>query len=66
MPQDLPEELPCRCTDPQCSFCQGHCGEEATGILYRIDMEDATGTPMCDDCAEDAMSSGVFATDEER
>lgn len=27
-------------------------------------MEDRSGTMMCDDCAEDAMKSGLFSDEE--
>jgi hypothetical protein len=32
----------------------------ATYTLQRVDMPDVTGTPMCDDCATDALESGLF------
>lgn len=62
---------PCECTDPD---CKAHRGSECAVIadcqtLYRVDMEDETGTAMCDDCADDAFASGLFTTrdeDEER
>ena len=50
----------CECSDPQCPECQGKCEHWSTEILYRIDMEDETGTAFCDQCSADAMSSGVF------
>ena len=39
------------------------CTRKASVTLWRIDMEDITGTRFCDACAEDAMEAGVF-TDE--
>jgi len=38
----------------------------ATTILYRVDMEDVTGTAFCEACADDAFASGLFtdSTDE--
>jgi hypothetical protein len=33
--------------------------------LYRVDMEDETGTPMCESCGGDALDSGVFGTRDE-
>jgi len=34
-------------------------------ILFRVDMEDETGTAMCEECADDALDSGVFTTYED-
>ena len=51
---------PCEDSDPQCSICHGHCQHEGTIILYRIDMEDQTGTLFCEQCADDASESGLF------
>jgi hypothetical protein len=53
----------CECTDPGCPVHKGksecsHFGRVVT--LYRVDMEDETGTRMCRACAEDAMESGLF------
>lgn len=50
----------CECADPGCPYCEGHCKNNGNFILYRIDMEDTSGTCFCEDCAEDAMESGVF------
>ncbi len=52
----------CQCTDPGCPIHNGtsSCNRKSTSILYRIDMEDETGTPMCNGCAEDAFESGLF------
>lgn len=55
----------CECVDPGCPEHRGaarslECLEPATTILYRIDMEDHTGTKMCRGCADDAHASGVF------
>jgi hypothetical protein len=54
----------CQCSDPGCPVHPNHsdCSRRATTTVYRVDMEDETGTPMCDRCAEDAMDSGVFTT----
>lgn len=30
--------------------------------LYRVDMDDESGTLFCEHCAEDAMESGVFTS----
>jgi len=61
--------LACECSDPG---CPAEHGSEEHGvvsrdvsILYRIDMEDNTGTAMCDECAEDAFASGLFTTRED-
>lgn len=50
----------CGCCDPDCP-CKGECTEYATVILYRIDMLDVQGLPMCITCADDALESGVFS-----
>lgn len=53
----------CECHDPHCHDSQDQCTNVASMILYRVDMEDVTGTAFCDSCGEDAMESGLF-TDE--
>lgn len=51
----------CECFDRGCPVHgREECGKEATCILYRIDMIDETGTAFCDDCADDAMDSGLY------
>ncbi len=55
--------LTCECADPGCPHCKGECSGKAVECLVRIDMEDRTGTPMCEKCANDAMSAGVFRSD---
>lgn len=55
------KEVLCECTDPGCPECGGDCDHESTDTLYRIDMEDSTGTRFCDQCSADAMDSGMFA-----
>jgi len=52
----------CECSDPGCPHCQGKCDEGATNILYRCDMDDETGTVMCEKCADDALEGGLFYT----
>lgn len=46
----------CECTDPGCP-CSGRCKRKAIATVYRVDMEDVTGTDMCDRCM------GVFTTE---
>jgi len=53
-------KVQCECTDPGCPACAGKCTRWATMVLVRIDMEDETGTAMCDKCAYDAFESGLF------
>lgn len=57
----------CECNDLECqSDAHGPCspcGVVATERLYRIDTEDYEGTPMCVGCADDAYSSGCFASE---
>lgn len=52
----------CECTDSGCPVHEGKedCGRRGNGTVYRVDMEDNTGTVMCAACADDAMQSGVF------
>lgn len=67
----VPGDSKCECSDNGCPVNHGSktqgCQNKATTILYRIDMEDVTGTAFCDDCAEDAFASGLFtdSTDED-
>lgn len=56
--------IKCECAD---SHCKEHanlsrCHNDATFILYRVDMADEAGTAMCDECSDDAFSSGLFTT----
>jgi hypothetical protein len=52
----------CECSDPGCPVHPGRaeCNVLATTVVYRSDMEDYGGTKMCEDCAADALESGVF------
>ena len=54
----------CECADPGCPTHTGkNCGALANldGMtLYRIDMDDDSGTVFCLACAADAFDSGVF------
>ncbi len=52
----------CGCADPGCPVHKGSsaCPFRGRTFLYRVDMEDHTGTPMCLQCATDAMDSGLF------
>ncbi len=54
----------CECSDPGCPACHGHCDQMATDVVYRVDMEDETGTPMCGACAEDCLECGLFQVEE--
>jgi hypothetical protein len=59
------EQVKCECGD---SGCHAHLGKEecrhlATTILYRVDMDDQTGTAFCEACADDAYESGLFTDD---
>ncbi len=51
----------CGCADPGCPVCRGSCRSPAKTVLVRIDMDDRDGTPFCQECAGDAMDSGVFS-----
>jgi hypothetical protein len=52
----------CACVDIGCPVHKNRAGcyNDADTILYRVDMEDATGTAFCERCADDAMDSGLF------
>jgi len=54
----------CECGDPGCPVCQGKCYKPARTTVYRSDMKDETGTPMCQGCADDCLDSGIFYTKE--
>lgn len=58
-------ENQCHCFDPGCAWHLGtdHCQSPAAVRLYRIDMDDFEGVPMCEDCAQDALESGLFTDD---
>ncbi len=59
----------CECADSGCPMHMGEsrCPVEITPmtetVVYRIDMNDETGTSMCEGCADDALDSGLFTTD---
>ena len=56
--------MKCECSDSGCPCCNGQCRNDGSVRLYRIDMYDETGILFCEECAEDAMESGLF-TDRE-
>ncbi len=49
----------CQCADPGCT-CEGQCEENAEYLLTRVDMDDVSGTLMCDECSTDAVDTGLF------
>jgi hypothetical protein len=54
------KKLPCECSDPGCPVCSGDCSNVGTALVFRIDMEDETGTVVCDGCSDDCLESGLF------
>lgn len=59
----------CECSDPGCKHVKmlhnyyglsSQCDKKADVQLFRSDMEDRAGVLFCDECASDAMESGVF------
>ena len=56
----------CECFDPGCPACHGHCDNTATHIMYRIDMEDETGTAMREECSWGAFEFGLFKSDDNK
>ena len=55
----------CQCSDLGCPTHSGKstCTNHGTTTLYRVDTTDETGTLMCEACASDAFSSGLFSVD---
>lgn len=60
----MPNPVYCECSDGGCPACHGNCDKVAVYVVYRVDMEDETGTPMCEACMEDAAESGLFRVSE--
>ena len=62
-----PIDPTCECGDMECPMHWGvsKCNKEAITTLFRVDMEDETGTLMCEGCANDAMASQLFYEKEE-
>lgn len=54
------KSIRCECGDPGCPVCHGQCNRLATAVVFRVDMEDETGTRMCHACSQDAAESGLF------
>ena len=51
----------CECSDPLCEAHRGAaCASAGEWLLYRIDMQDETGTLFCEDCASCADSCGLY------
>lgn len=52
----------CQCANPTCRVHWGlsECRRYARRLLYRADVEDQTGTLMCNFCAGVAFASGSF------
>lgn len=52
---------PCECSDGACPVHPGEsCHHHASTNVKRIDMDDRTGTNMCEGCANDCLESGMF------
>ena len=56
----------CECADPKCAVHakESICPNEGSLFLYRVDMVDNCGLFFCDECAQDALESGLFAVKE--
>ena len=52
----------CECADLKCPVHKGesHCDKRSSERLYRVDMQDLSGTRFCKECKEDAYESGLF------
>lgn len=59
-----PMSKQCECCDSDCLIHPGKecCQRSNLSTLYRVDMEDKTGTKFCPKCWDDAMESGLFST----
>ena len=57
----------CECVDVGCHAHQGihHCEINGTAFLYRVDMEDSTGTLFCEACMADALEVGFYSLGED-
>jgi len=53
----------CQCSDMGCGVCRGMCKYAADYPLFRVDMDDETGTLFCERCGEDAFESGLFRSE---
>jgi len=55
----------CECADSSCPVVHSVPCEAIDDLvrLFRIDMEDETGTLLCGGCSDDAMESGLFTKD---
>lgn len=56
---------PCECADPGCGHAPFHresdgCSCRGTVSLVRIDLADESSMSFCEDCASDALASGLF------
>lgn len=52
----------CQCADSKCPthMRMSQCSHAASITVYRVDMQDAQGIPMCGECGGDALESGLF------
>lgn len=46
----------CECKDVKCLNCYSRCRSTAVYTLFRTDIPDTFGTPMCNDCLVDAAA----------
>src|SRR5690349_3250529 len=57
-------KMTCECADSGCPENHGAaCEARATVTLWRVDMIDAS-CAKCEECAEDALASGLFSMEE--
>ena len=56
----------CKCRDRGCKSCFGNCRLRSVTTVFRIDMVDVGGTPMCEGCLDDAVQSKMFATKDKK
>jgi len=60
-----PRPIYCKCADPGCGQCCGGRKPHSPGRptrVYRVDMDDTTGSLFCSGCAQDALDCGMFSS----
>ena len=58
----------CQCSNPECPVHSGinKCANEATTCLYHMDMQEESGTMMCEGCASHAFDEGLFSASRDK
>lgn len=63
-----PKRPTCECADKLCPVHNGKssCEKNSVTTLYRVDMEDHTGTKFCRGCADDSLESDLFTRERKK